>query len=132
MAASDIQALDAIAFQLVAALERYEASTETLVSGWPDMDGYRVVSAGIDEIRMYSAALPTLSVQFVTLLIAHAELIHCLWKLINSPAADDGVARALDQHRASIAGLRTKALRLMSPPADLMATRGQGQGGRLL
>ena len=113
MSAFDSQALDAIAFQLVAALERYEAHTEVLLRAWPDMERYREVSGGIDTIRLYCAALPTLSVQFVGLLIAHAELIHCLWKKTNTPAAGNDVERAAEQHSGGISALRNKALRLM-------------------
>jgi hypothetical protein len=118
MSAFDYQALDAIASQLVNTLERYEADTDALVRGWPDMDRYRTVSEQIDQIRLYCTGLPTVSVQFVGLLIAHAELIHCLWKKTNSPAASNEIGSALDQHRNGIADLRAKAERLLGTPAQ--------------
>lgn len=81
MSASHAPALDAIAFQLVASLEKYAADVGRMVDTWLDMDLYRDVSEQVEEIRLYSAALPAFSSAWVELLIAHAELVHSLWRL---------------------------------------------------
>lgn len=107
--------LDAIAFQLAATIESYEQHVGALVAAWPDMERYRTVSESIEEIRRYALALPTLSVQFVALLIAHTELVHALWKQTNDPghAANQALAPAREQHGECIAALRHKCMRLL-------------------
>ena len=107
--------LDAIAFQLAATIESYERHVEALLVAWPDMERYRTVSEGIEEIRRYTSALPTVSVQFVALLIAHTELIHALWKQTNVPgqAANRALVPAREQHGKCVAALRHKCRGLL-------------------
>ncbi|MGV3571369.1 MAG: hypothetical protein ACO1PB_12280 [Ramlibacter sp.] len=115
MSASSAPALDAIAFQLAAALDRYELEFDALARHWPEMEQYAGVSGRMDELRVYSASLPDLSVQYVSLLIAHAELVHGLWKTQTAggyPA--ESLAGAREEHRAAIAELRRKCLRLLA------------------
>jgi hypothetical protein len=81
MSASHAPTLDAIALQLAAALDQYEREVASMIETWLDMELYGTVSERVEEIRMYSADLPQLSVQWVELLIAHAELVHTLWRL---------------------------------------------------
>lgn len=116
MSASQSQALDAIAFQLAAALERYEQDAGTMVDTWLDMDVYRRVSDEVEEIRMYSAALPQLSVRWVELLIAHAELVHSLWRLrFREDEADrDRLAEVRQRHADCVQALRGRCLRLLA------------------
>jgi len=113
MSASHAPALDAIAFQLVAALERYDHNVETLLATWPgpDLNLYREVCEQIDSIRMYSSALPELRVAWVELLIGHAELVHTLWKAQRS--GDEDVARVRAHHGHSVATLRHRCVRLL-------------------
>ena len=117
MSAFEAPALDAIAFQLAAALEKYEQQVARMVDTWLDMDLYREVSDQIEEIRMFAAALPQLSVPWVELLIAHAELVHSLWRLRFQDVAADrerfGEVRA--HHTACVESLRHRCLRLLSP-----------------
>src|SRR5438552_3179987 len=110
MSARQVQAFDAIAFQLVAALERYEGSAAAMVAGWMDMQLYRTCGKEIEEIRRYAAALPQLSVAWVELLIAHAELVQTLWR--NGQAADPKrMNDVLVHHKTCIQLLRGRALR---------------------
>jgi hypothetical protein len=118
MSAPQARALDAIAFQLAAALDAYDVTFESLMRNWPDIDLYHSASASMDELRMYSAALPQLSVQYVSLLIAHAELVHALWKNAKGKAvADEVLATARDDHRSAISALRRKCLHLLADNA---------------
>lgn len=116
MAASDASALDAIAFQLAAALERYEQDVGTMVDTWLDMDLYQQVSNEIEDIRRLSVALPELSVPWVELLIAHAELVHSLWRLrFKDGDADRTRVRELREwHTGCVNSLRTRCVRLLS------------------
>ena len=120
MSAHHAPALDAIAFQLAAALERYEQDVAAMVDSWLDMDLYTQVSEQIEQIRMYSTALPQLSVQWAELLIAHAELVHSLWRLrfrddpVDRGKLDDARAR----HSACVESLKSRCMRLLARGAD--------------
>lgn len=115
MSAHDQPQLDAIAFQLVAAVESYEQEVDLLLAAWPDMEQYRAVSERIEAVRRYAAALPTVSVQFVALLIAHTELVHALWQQTNDRRAVDRheLQPACEQHRRCAAALRLKCKSLL-------------------
>jgi hypothetical protein len=116
MSASHGPALDAITFQLAAALENYELHVGQMVDTWLDMELYRTVSDEIEQIRMYSAALPQLSVHWVELLIAHAELVHCLWKMQygTDAAAKEHLEGLRRRHADAAASLRKRCLRLLT------------------
>ena len=121
MSARQAQAFDAIAFQLVAALERYESSAAAMVAGWMDMELYRTCGREIEEIRRYSAALPQLSVAWVELLIAHAELVQTLWRNGQPGSDPKRLNDVLVHHKTCIQLLRGRALRHLhsnnTPPA---------------
>lgn len=87
-----------------------------MVQGWLDMEVYRRVSNEIEEIRMFSAALPQLSVTWVELLIAHAELVHSLWRLrFQEVDADrEQLVQVRERHAACVRGMRNRTLRLLS------------------
>src|SRR5215204_4358988 len=114
MSAFEAPALDAIAMQLVAALDEYELDTATMISAWPDLDHYAAVSEKVETIRMYCAALPEVSVPWVELLITHAELIHHLWRvqyaLVKVDRAGDHLAAVRERHAAAIVALRNRCL----------------------
>ena len=113
MSASSAPALDAIALQLTAALDQYDRDVGRMVDTWLDMELYHGVSEEIEEIRLYSAALPRISVQWVELLIAHAELVHCLWRLRFQDDRQQGckLHEARNRHAACIASLRNRCVR---------------------
>ena len=115
MSASQAPALDAIALQLAAALDPYDRDAAAMVAGWPDMDLYRSVGEQVERIRMYSSSLPGAGVQWVELLIAHAELMHLLWQGQSGGTADGlaQVAARRDRHAACVLALRHRCLQLV-------------------
>jgi hypothetical protein len=119
MSASHAPALDAVAFQLAAGLEKYEQSVQRMADRWLDMECYRTVSDEIEQIRMYSGALPQLSAPWVELLIAHAELVHCLWRGEHAATLPDGrtLPQVREHHSACVAALRSRCLRLLARAA---------------
>jgi hypothetical protein len=131
MSATQGQARDAIAFQLVTALESYDQAATAMVAGWPDLERYHEASAQVETIRMYCAALPDLRVQWVELLIAHSELVHFLWRVQygNQEAARAEVGAVREHHSDCVGALRKRALRYLArqlgarglPPASDLA-----------
>jgi hypothetical protein len=123
MSASLGPALDATAFQLLAAIDEYEAESSALVAAWPDLELYAMASAQIERIRLYSAPIPDLRVHWVELLIAHAELIHQLWRAQygSHDEAGDDFAALRHRHAEAIAGMRRRCQRLLSA-RDLSAS----------
>jgi hypothetical protein len=116
MSAAQSHALDAIGYQLVAALEQYEADVTSMIQTWPDLDRYREVSEQVEKIRLYSSSLPDLRVQWVELLIAHSELVHFLWK---AQYGRDGGARELigpvrEHHGDAVSALRDRCVRALA------------------
>jgi hypothetical protein len=112
MSAIQRNALDAIALQMVAALEQYDQDTARMIEAWPDLELYRMVSDGVETIRAYSGNVPEVRVQWVELLIAHAELVHFLWR---TQYGDRGGTReqigAVREHHAEcIAALRSRGI----------------------
>jgi hypothetical protein len=115
MSAHPANALDAIALQLVMALERYAQDTGRMIASWPDLELYRSVSDQIETIRMYAAALPDARVQWVELLIAHSELVHLLWRVQygqGKAMADTLEARL--HHTDALAAMRNRCLRVVA------------------
>jgi hypothetical protein len=113
MSAAQTHATDAVAFQLLAALDRYESSIEEMLASWPDLQGYSMDSVQVDDLRLYSAALPHTSVGFVTLLISRSELLQCLFRKGGQPTAAD-VAACSGEHAIAIANLRRKCVHLLA------------------
>lgn len=123
MSASEAPARDAIAFQLAAALEQYEQHVAAMVRTWPDMDLYRDVSGQVEQIRTYCAVLPQLGGPWVELLIAHAELVHSLWRLrFRDDAGDRGqFEHVRGRHAAAVRSLKDPCLRLLARQEQLGA-----------
>lgn len=116
MSACHAPVLDTVAFQLAAGLEEYEQSVQKMADTWLDMDLYRSVGDQIEQIRLYSAALPQLSVPWVELLIAHAEVVHCLWRGPQPAAMANGrtLRQARNHHSNCVAALHSGSLRLIA------------------
>jgi hypothetical protein len=116
MSSPPAPALTAIAFQLIAALERYQASFDELVESWFDRNRCHTVVRQLDEIRKLRCALPQLAVDMMELAIRHMDLLQSLW---TKAAAAQGaaivgeVAALRGRHRAAIEGMRQKCLRLL-------------------
>jgi hypothetical protein len=116
MSAADHQTREAIALQLIEALEQYEADVRLLCGSWLDMEHYQSVSQQVDDLRLYASALPRISVQWVAVLISHAELIHSLWKARKADATDaTAVENLLVDH--------VVAIRLLARAARQLVTR---------
>lgn len=113
MSCTDTQTLDTTAFKLLVALERYEAGFDELLKRWGDPAAFRTAGMRVDEIRLYSASLPTTTVQFVALLISRAELLQCLWQLGDAVRAEE-LARCAQEHEAAIAALRQECLHVLA------------------
>ena len=107
-------ALHVIAFQLAQALDAYEAAVDVMLETWPDLEPYGAVSAKLEEIRLLSGALLPLSAEWIQLLVAHAELMHCLWR--QQFGSRGPQARGLGQMRAHhgfcVTALRAGSLRM--------------------
>jgi hypothetical protein len=113
MSASAHRALDAVAFQLVATVERYESHVDQLITSWLDMDAYRTVSSEIDEIQLYSSSLPQLAVQAVALLIAHSELVFALWRAWGTRPDGHEVQECMRRHQACVWDLHRSCLKFL-------------------
>lgn len=116
MSAFQAPSIDAVAFQLAAALDQYERDVARLVESWLDVDLYHAVTGHVSRVRSFASALPQVSVPWVELLIAHSELVHALWRLrFAQDGTDRGMpADVLARHAASVAAMRTHCLRLLA------------------
>ena len=86
MAAFDQPVLSAIAFQLAASLDAYEQDIARLVRGPFDLEAYQRASRHMDQMRLYAATVPMVSVAWVEVMIRHFELTHGIWRLQKDPA----------------------------------------------
>ena len=107
-------AFSAIAFQLAAALDAYEQDLDRLVACRDDLELYQQVSQQMDQMRMYAAALPKLSVPWVEVLVGHFELTHCMWRLQGGEACLDQLRALHGRHRQSVEDLRARTRRLLA------------------
>ena len=110
MSAFPKPALSAIAQQLIAALDEYQAEFDELLSGRHSLESCRQVSQRLDEVVMLKGALPQLSVQMVELLVCHTELMHVLWGAV--PRTPDGRRELVDRHREALLAMRRRCQRL--------------------
>ena len=108
MSASQASALTAIVLQLTATLAKYEADLARLVPSRFDPDLYQQVSRHVDDMRMYSAALPQVSVAWVELLIRHFELTHAIWRLGQGKSTAEEIDGLRAAQCESIGELRRK------------------------
>jgi hypothetical protein len=114
MSAADELSLDSIALQLAAALDTYDRDASAMIAGWPDLERYRGVSDQIERIRLYCSGIPEAAVQWVELLIAHAELVHFLWRVqYGQGGGTAGDLASVRQHHAEcVKALRSRCLRI--------------------
>jgi hypothetical protein len=113
MAASDAHALSAIAFQLAATLDAYDQEMAGLVDSGFDPERYRRVSRQMDEMRMYSAALPAVSVAWVEVMIRHFEVTHGIWRVQREGPAAVDLHRLHQQLQQAVQRLSRKCVQLM-------------------
>jgi hypothetical protein len=110
MAANDHLALGAIAFQLLAALDRYEVAVDQLVHRWPSREGLDAQANEVREMQLRAAELPQLRVPFVHLLIANTELLQAF---ANEKAPGPRVAAQKAAVEQAASELRSSATRLI-------------------
>lgn len=102
----------AIAFQLAATLDAYEQALGQLRLPGPAPDALARLAQHFDEMQLYAASLPQLSVSWVALLISRAEFTHHLWRAHG--ATDTGnLPLLLEQHKEAIGTLRSRCRRLL-------------------
>ena len=120
MSASHLAALPAIAGQLVAALKDYDDDVGRMVDAWPDMGHYQDISGQIEQIRMYCSALDETRVQWVELLIIHAELTHVLWRSQygGDRATPAQVLSVRERHADCVLALRNRCARVVARAAQ--------------
>ena len=108
--------LTAVAFQLSAALERYQMHVDSLKDPWSQRRQYDLVREAFDEVRMLKGALPELSVMMVEVSICHVELMKALWLAGSScESHDTGALQELrDRHGALLTAMRERCLRVFS------------------
>jgi hypothetical protein len=113
MSASQGHALSAIAFQLAAALEAYEEDIATMVRAPRDPVVYHRVTRRMDEMRMYAAAVPPVSVAWVEVMIRHFELTHGMWRQQKSGAEAADLAQLHANLAEAVLRLSRKCVQLM-------------------
>jgi hypothetical protein len=113
MSASDARALGAIAFQLAATLDAYDQEITALVVSGFEPERYRRVSRHMDEMRMYTAALPAVSVAWVEVMIRHFELTHGLWRVQKEGPGSADVREVHRQLQEAVQRLSRKCAQLM-------------------
>jgi hypothetical protein len=112
MSASQAHALSAIAFQLAAALEAYEEDVAAMVRAPRDPEIYHRVTKKMDEMRLYAAALPQVSVAWVEVMIRHFELTHGMWRAQKEGGAD-GLGELHANLQEAVLRLSRKCVQLM-------------------
>jgi hypothetical protein len=113
MSASEASALSAVAFQLAASLDAYDEQVDELLRQPLDSALYQAVSRRMDEMRMYSATLPQLSVSWVELLIRHFEFTHALWRVHRQACPESEMQQLHQQLRDASRVLARKAAQLI-------------------
>jgi hypothetical protein len=103
----------AIAFQLIAALEKYEHDLLPLAKGY-DPERYANLSRQFEELRLFAASLPELSVPWVAMLISRTEMTFALFKAQQAQKRGGGEqATFLEKHRFAVEELRGSCARLI-------------------
>lgn len=108
------------ASQTLAALERYQTHVRRLVANWQDPALYHEVSQDMEQVRRCCRQLSALSDAWVSLLIAHAELMHALWQVSRMGSKVDGEERtrllaAVDQR---VRAAQDICMRMLAPGAS--------------
>jgi hypothetical protein len=115
MSASAAPALSAIAFQLAATLDHYDETMAALVRSpmVVDPELYQAATRQMDQMRMYAASLPPVSVAWVEVMIRHFELTHALWHHQREACTASEVKQLHTQLRDAVQYLARKCVQLM-------------------
>jgi hypothetical protein len=79
-----------------------------------DPELYRAVSRRMDEMRMYAAGLPELSVGWVEVMIRHFEITHCLWRLQRGGSEAQALDEVRRHQRQAVRTLHDACLKLIA------------------
>jgi hypothetical protein len=101
------------ASEALAALERYQLHVTRLAGNWLDMDLYHSVSADIEQVRRSCHGVPHLAGPWVNLLIAHAELMHALWRGSRPGGSGEQRQELLARTRAACLSLQDVCMQLL-------------------
>lgn len=93
-------------FDLVSALDSYEAATTRLVESWLDMEVYADFSRQIDAIRDHGVPDSSLTVLSLQLVIAHSELVSTLWQHASVGVPAQKMQEVQERHALAIDALR--------------------------
>ena len=106
-------ALRCSAFDLITALDAYDAASTQLVARWLDMELYEDFSKQLDAIRERGVSAPALTVLSLQLVIAHSELVCLMWQHSSVGVSATKMQEVQARHSHSIDALRAAAARLL-------------------
>lgn len=113
MSAGHSHVASATAFQLVARLEHYEQDMGQMLACPTDPELYGEVARHMDQMRLYAASLPEVSVAWVELLIRHFELTHCVWRMRQAGEGAAELQELRGQHQEAVQSLARKCRQLI-------------------
>lgn len=99
-------------FGCLSHLKRYADGVDVMQANWPALKSYDMAGVQLDEVRSYSAALPSTSVALAALTIARAELVQCLFTAGEAPDPIKG-AKCAREHAAAVTALRRECRHLL-------------------
>lgn len=99
-------------FDLVSALDSYEAAGTRLVESWFDIHAYAAFGRQIEGIREHAVPVPALTVLALQLFIAHCELVSTMWQNAAVGVSAAAISEAGRRHAVAVAALRMAAARL--------------------
>lgn len=106
--------------ETLAALERYQLHATQLMGNALDLDLYHTVTSDVDQVRRACHGVPHLAGPWVALLIAHAEMMNCLWR-----GSRPGGAAAAGERQELLAATRAACTRLQDVCMQLLRAAGQ-------
>lgn len=118
MSVVESRAFAAIALELLATLERYEADCARLATEGVGSEVYERANAAMDDIQRWSLALPALLLPSAALLIARSEFVQALWNRATGETQPPvrGVEEIAREHRLAIENLRRACWRQLALP----------------
>jgi hypothetical protein len=102
----------AIASQLLSALDEYDQDLQPLARGY-DPERYASLAQQFDQLRLYAASLPELSLPWVSVLVSRAEMTFNLFRAQQDANARAEVVAFIERHRTQVEELRGSCARLI-------------------
>lgn len=110
------RALSAVAFELAAALQAYQADFAAFVAGPCSLAPCRTASRRLDDVVRLRGALPELAVPMVELLVCHTELVHVVFGAVACSTVQRG--DLLQRHREAVEAMQARCLRMVRREAE--------------